>query len=86
MNLPQCRCCHKFKPCECFPELCWDCGRCPEHCECETFIICECEQIDVDLVDARYCLAHGPDSALARRQLEQEAADEAAWWRGMEAF
>ena len=86
MSLPQCSCCRKFKPCECFSERCWDCGSCPEHCECETFITCECVRIDVDRDDASYCLAHGPNSELARRQLEREAADEAAWWRGWEPF
>jgi len=40
---------------------------------------CRCERIDVDLDDARDCPLHGPDSAMARRQLAQEAADEAAW-------
>jgi hypothetical protein len=42
---------------------------------------CECVRIDVDLYDNRACPAHGPWSEAARRQREQEAADEAAYWQ-----
>jgi len=38
---------------------------------------CTCVQTDVDQFDSRDCLAHGPHSAAAKRQREQEAADEA---------
>lgn len=38
---------------------------------------CECVQVDVDLFESRDCPAHGPHSEAARRQREQEAADEA---------
>lgn len=64
------------------PETCFDCGACMAHCECDRFIVCECVRIDVDLDDNSRCLAHGPHSELARRQLEREAQAEAAWWRG----
>ena len=84
--MKRCLCCRSWALCDCGRDRCYDCGRCPEHCECETFIICECVRIDVDLDDARYCLAHGPDSKMARARLEREAADEAVWWRGMGPF
>jgi len=47
----------------------------------EEELVCECVQIDVDLDDARYCPAHGPHSPAAKRQREQEADEEARFWR-----
>jgi len=43
-------------------------------------------RVDVDLEDARDCPVHGPRSELARREREQEAAEEADFWRGLDWF
>ncbi len=47
---------------------------------------CECIQIDVDLMDARWCPAHGPSSEMAKRQRRQEAEDEAKFWSNVEPW
>lgn len=65
---------------------CWECNRPVEECACVEFVECLCVRIDVDQDDASNCPAHGPHSALARRQLEREAAGEAAYWRGWKPF
>jgi hypothetical protein len=64
------------------PDLkCYECGGTPEECECEDGpIMCECVRVDVDLEDNRNCPAHGPRSASARRQLQQEADDNFAYY------
>lgn len=41
---------------------------------------CTCVRIDVDLDDASLCLAHGPDSELARWQRRREADEESVYW------
>ncbi len=54
-------------------KACYDCGGCPEHCECEDgFVACECHQVDVDEMDASECPAHGPRSKSYREQLKRE--------------
>jgi hypothetical protein len=58
----RCFCCKLEGPCACGTEACWECGACPVHCECPSFLQCECRRIDVDLDDARFCPVHGSDS------------------------
>ena len=41
---------------------------------------CECVSIDVDEVDARDCLLHGPHSEMARWQRQREAEDLFAYY------
>jgi hypothetical protein len=84
-----CRCCPQFSCDGCGHKHCLEhktrvedldlCPTCAEEPEPE----CECVRIDVDLDDASGCLLHGPHSEMARRQLEREAADEAAWAEAM---
>ena len=47
---------------------------------------CLCIQIDADLLDARYCPAHGPNSELAREQRRREAEEEADFWKKIGEF
>ncbi len=55
---------------------CYDCGGCPEHCECEDgFVECTCVRVDVDLDDARDCQAHGPQSKSAKEAHRREAQE-----------
>ncbi len=61
---------------------CYECGGTPETCQCEEFVECTCVRVDVDLEDARNCMAHGPRSKSAKAARQQEADDNFAFYSG----
>lgn len=66
---------------ECSGGSCYECGGCHEHCVCEDgFVECDCD-MQGDTADARYCRAHGPQSAEYRRMLAREAEEEMRFQR-----